>query len=86
VVGSLAYLATAGILGAREARRTTAVRAARARARANAAGPDPFHERLGDRPGGPPDRHLRPVDAGPGDESRPGQEEEEFDGPHSGGD
>ncbi len=34
VVGSLAYVATAGILGAREARRTTALRAARARARA----------------------------------------------------
>ncbi|HUY66661.1 MAG TPA: murein biosynthesis integral membrane protein MurJ [Acidimicrobiales bacterium] len=101
VVGTLAYLATAGILGAREARRTIVVRADRARANANAnaavrAGPglptrddspspEPFHERLGDHSGGQPYRHLRPVSAGPGDETRPGQEEEEFDGPHTGG-
>jgi putative peptidoglycan lipid II flippase len=88
VVGALAYVATAGILGAREARRTIAVRAQRARARANAAvpgrpglptgddrpSPEPFHERLDDHPVSPPYRHLRPVSAGPGDRPGPGDE------------
>jgi len=88
VVGALAYLATAGILGARAARRTIAARTERARARADAAGrtrpglptgddspsPEPFHERLDDHAVGPPYRHLRPVSAGPGDRPGPGDE------------
>jgi putative peptidoglycan lipid II flippase len=75
VIGALAYGATAGLLGAREARRAVADRTRRAAAPAGSsdapaandprppANPslEPFHDRLGDRLVDLPYRHLRPV-------------------------
>ncbi len=52
---------------------------------------DRFRDRLDNQSGGLPYRHLRPVtippedDDGPGDGSRTGDEEEDLDGPDSGG-
>ena len=118
VVGGVAYVATAGLLGARTARRTREERARRARPDADpspsAAGPPPevgdgqpdpagseeppedpvpasFRDRLDDQSGGLPYRHLRPVGIPPEDEPgpeqalRPGDEEEDPDGPDTGG-
>jgi putative peptidoglycan lipid II flippase len=110
LVGLAAYVATAALLGAREARRTIGERAARAEARHPPplpGGPDPtpdeagarpgsdtpgsFRGRLGDGPGTPSIRLLRPVDPGPegrpepGRDGRPVDQEEEFDGPDQGG-
>jgi putative peptidoglycan lipid II flippase len=102
VVGTLAYGATAAVLGARHARRTVATRAKRAAGRAATSPPDttrryassdPFRDRLGADPADPPGRHLRPVgdqprsDADPGGDDRSGRDEEdEFDDPNPGGD
>jgi putative peptidoglycan lipid II flippase len=53
--------------------------------------PEPFRGRLGADPVDPPYRHLRPVGRGPGDDATPGQsdqpghEEEDSDGPDTGG-
>jgi putative peptidoglycan lipid II flippase len=97
VVGVVAYVATAGLLGARRARRT---RAERPRPPAGpppppagppsgSAAPEPFHGRLDDQSGGPPYRHLRPVgipaEDEPEQELRSGDEEEDLDGPDTGG-
>ncbi len=106
VVGAIAYLATAGLLGARRARRTMADRSRGPAPRAGlerspVAGdpsgldnpsPEPFHERLGQHGGDLPHRHLRPVSTDPrsqpgaGGGNQPADEEEDFDGPNSGGD
>ena len=113
VVGVVAYVATAGLLGARAARRVTQERARRASHVAPhpppeddpslgpadepgtdppvGSSPEPFRGRLGDQPDGLPHRHLRPVvispedDSGPEGELRTGDEEEELDGPDTGG-
>jgi putative peptidoglycan lipid II flippase len=99
VVGAVAYVGAAVVLGARAARRTAARQPVRrpsgppspptARPRPSA---EPFRGRLDDRLVATPTRHLRPVgsspgqDRGPGDGSRPGDEEEDVDGPDPGGD
>ena len=81
VVGSFAYVATAGVLGARQARRTEPERAARATERREPPGPsttidtgepenpssEPPRGRLDDHSGAPV-RHLRPVSSPPGDD------------------
>ncbi len=113
VVGVVAYLVTAGLLGARAARRATQERARRASrvvshppseddpADGSADGPgndppvgpspEPFRGRLGDQPDGLPHRHLRPViipsedDSEPEEELRTRDDEEELDGPDTGG-
>jgi putative peptidoglycan lipid II flippase len=90
IAGVIAYVATATILGAREARRTGAARAAARAAHVEPAqapewdggdspSPGPFRGRLDDRFPDPPGRHLRPVNDEPGDE------EEDFHGPDPGG-
>jgi hypothetical protein len=106
VVGAATYVAVATVFGARHDRRRAEARAPLApRPTRNGgsppgggdeggepAAPDPFRDRLGDRPTDPPSRHLRPVSAasekedvsGPGDEVRPGEEEEDDD-PDPGG-
>ena len=107
LVGALAYVATAAILGAREAHRTMEERAGRAALSAPRTGeepasaPDPgegppayaepFRDRIDDRPGDSPYRHLRPVTDEPGDALPPGDDsqtaehEEDSDGPDPGG-
>ena len=76
VVGTVTYVATAGLLGARQARRTVAERAERSRTSAPVRGPrspdgagatdttvpEPFRGRLDDGPVDAPHRHLLPVD------------------------
>jgi putative peptidoglycan lipid II flippase len=78
VVGAVAYVATAGALGARQARRTIDARAHRAaslpemaeapmtaeRADDDSPSAEWFRGRLGDHPGDEPTRHLRPVGGG----------------------
>jgi putative peptidoglycan lipid II flippase len=83
-VGAVAYVATAAVLGARWARRTTDERAERAAAHASSArpetdhtdvgpsAPEPFRDRLDDHPAEPPVRRLWPVNSHPGDEVAPG--------------
>jgi hypothetical protein len=106
VVGVLAYVATAGFLASRHARRTANDRARRSGTRPGAtlppspvgrrsapgrSSPEPFRGRLRDDSVDPPYRHLRPVgrgpegDAAPGQVDRPGHEEEDSDGPDTGG-
>ena len=114
VVGVTAYVATAGLLGARAARQATGERGQPSPAAAPpprlaeedsvtsvdapeigapvGPSPDRFRGRLDDQPGGLPYRHLRPVDVPPEEDSGPeevlrtGDEEEELDGPDTGGD
>jgi putative peptidoglycan lipid II flippase len=78
VVGAIAYVATAGALGARQARRTIDARAHQAGSRPDVAEPpitaeradddspsaEWFRGRLGDHPRDEPTRHLRPVGGG----------------------
>jgi putative peptidoglycan lipid II flippase len=124
VVGGVAYVATAGLLGARASRHIREERARRTRpetplrpptAGLSDTGPqegdgdegagtgpvepgpdsasDPFRGRLHDQSGGLPYRHLRPLGTppGPGPEAEPehqlrtGDEEEDPDGPDTGG-
>ena len=105
VVGAVAYLATAGILGARADRLAREERAHRATLAASSpptsvgvpsdrperTSLDPFRGRLGDHPGDLPYRHLRPVsippegDSGTGEDLPTGDEEEDPDGPDTGG-
>jgi putative peptidoglycan lipid II flippase len=106
VVGAATYVAVATVFGARHDRRTPDVRAPRTSGQTRKGGappvggdegsepaaPEPFRDRLDDRPTDSPSRHLRPVSAEsgkeeaslPGDEIRPGEEEED-DGPDPGG-
>jgi putative peptidoglycan lipid II flippase len=104
-VGTVAYVATAGVLGARQARRTIDDRALRAASRREIEeapdapeAPEPadhdststerFRGRLGDHPGAQPTRHLRPVgggEVGLGEGAHPEDDEEDFDGPDTGG-
>jgi putative peptidoglycan lipid II flippase len=86
VVGVLAFVATAGALAARQARRTVNDRAERAAIRAapiepalatgptdiDTPSPEPFRDRLDDGSVDPSIRHLRPVSSDPGDEVGPG--------------
>jgi putative peptidoglycan lipid II flippase len=83
VVGSLTYVATAGVLGARQARRTRAERAERSRTgpgrpadggAETSAGPEQFRGRLDDRPARSPVRRLQPVNDEPGDAAGAGDE------------
>jgi putative peptidoglycan lipid II flippase len=79
VVGSLTYVATAGFLGARQARRSRDERAGRAAGArpgarppadgggATGAGPEQFRGRLDDRPARAPVRRLQPVNDEPPD-------------------
>jgi putative peptidoglycan lipid II flippase len=85
VVGIAAFVATAAVLGARQARRTMDERGARATARARSVQPHPaidrtdvrppapesFRDRLDDHPTDPPVRRLWPVTS-PGEEGAPG--------------
>jgi putative peptidoglycan lipid II flippase len=90
VAGAFAYVATATILGAREAKRARAARASARTTEAEPTGPldrdgwdspspEPFRGRIDDRLVDPPGRHLRPVHHEPGDE------EEDLHGPDPGG-
>jgi putative peptidoglycan lipid II flippase len=88
VVGVVAYVATAGVLGARQDRRIHEERAHRAnvaassppssvgtgRNRPERPSPDPFRDRLDSQPGQLPYRHLRPVSATPDDDSGAGDD------------
>ena len=88
VVGAVAYLATAGILGARADRLAREERAHRASLAASSppttvgepsdrperTSLDPFRGRLGDHPGDLPYRHLRPVRIPPESGSGTGEE------------
>jgi putative peptidoglycan lipid II flippase len=105
VVGAVAYLATAAILGARADRLAREERAHLATLAASSppttvgepsdqperTSLDPFRGRLGDHPGDLPYRHLRPVSLPPesgsetGGEIPTGDEEEDPDGPDTGG-
>jgi putative peptidoglycan lipid II flippase len=105
MVGAVAYLATAGILGARADRLAREERAHRASLLASSpprsvgvasdrperTSLDPFRGRLDDHAGDLPYRHLRPVStppesgSGTGEELPPGDEEEDPDGPDTGG-
>jgi putative peptidoglycan lipid II flippase len=81
VIGMVAYVATAAVLGARQARRTIDERRDRSAARdrstepRSVTDPDPgqapdteaFRDRLGDDPAPAPIRYLRPVRSHPGD-------------------
>jgi putative peptidoglycan lipid II flippase len=90
VVGASAYAATAAVLGTRAARRTEELRTAPPVGSGHHS-PEPFRDRLETPSDDPPYRHLRPVsyppgdDAAPAEPSQPGDDEEDFDGPHTGG-
>ena len=88
VVGVAAYVVTAGVLGARQERRTREERIHRAnvaasspppsvgagRDRPQRPSPDQFRDRLDGQPGQLPYRHLRPVSMTPDDDSGAGDE------------
>ncbi len=83
LVGAVAYVATAAVLGARHERRINEERVHRAnvaassppssvgtgRNRPERPSPDPFRDRLDSQPGQLPYRHLRPVSMTPEDDS-----------------
>jgi putative peptidoglycan lipid II flippase len=87
VIGAAAYVATAGVLGARQDRRIREERVHRANVAASAPpssvgakrdrperpSPDPFRDRLDSRPGQLPYRHLRPVSMAPDDDPGEGE-------------
>ncbi len=94
VVGGITYVGTAGLLGARQARRTRQVQKEPAPVSASralsppstgvepgTAAPEPFHGRLVGQSGDLPHRHLHPVSS-----PAEGGEEEDVDGPDQGGD
>ncbi len=88
VVGVVAYVATAGVLGARQERRMREERIHRAnvaassppssvgagRERPERPSPDQFRDRLDGQPGQLPYRHLRPVSVAPDDDSGAGDD------------
>ena len=85
VAGAVAYVATATILGARQAKRARAARSTAAeptrpleRDGWDSPSPEPFRGRIDDRFVDPPGRHLRPVHHEPRDE------EEDLHGPDPG--
>jgi putative peptidoglycan lipid II flippase len=84
VVATVTYVATASLLGARQARRTMAERAERAEQREGTV-PGSFRGRLDAGPADAPYRHLRPVDDRSGAVSGPGEPKEDVDGPDPGG-
>jgi putative peptidoglycan lipid II flippase len=83
VVGAVTYIVAAGVLGTRLAHRSERP--------PRPPGREPFRDRLDDV-AGPQVRRLRPVSTGPEDEvgpggdGRPGDDKEDFDGPHPRGD
>ena len=83
-------------MGERARRAATGARSSGPPSNGDPNGPDspsvgPFHDRLDDHSAQPPYRHLRPVsnrpedEPGPGGETQPGHDEEDFDGPNTGG-
>jgi putative peptidoglycan lipid II flippase len=83
-------------MGERAARAATGARSSAPPPNGDPIGPDtpsggPFHDRLDDHSTQPPYRHLRPVsirpedEPEPGGETQPGHDEEDFDGPNTGG-
>ncbi len=89
VAGTIAYVATAAILGSRADRRSANARASRSahheparpvdRVGHDSGSTPAFRDRLHHQSADSPIRHLRPVDSDPGDE------EEDFHGPDPGG-